>query len=65
MASSRGLADPEIGLVSVVVCNGLPGYLENEQRFLELTDATYRALGDDVARIRQDVRPIAGGLFSS
>lgn len=65
MASSRGLADPEIGLVMVIVCNGLPGYLENEQRFLELTDATYRALGDDVARVRQEVRPIAGGLFSS
>jgi CubicO group peptidase (beta-lactamase class C family) len=65
MASSRGLADPEIGLVLVVVCNGLPNYLQNEQRFLDLTDTTYGALGDDVARMRQPVRPIAGGLFSS
>lgn len=65
MASSRGLADPEIGLVLVVVSNGLPSYLDNEQRFLDLTNAAYSALGDDVARVRQDVRPIAGGLFSS
>ena len=66
MASSRGLADPEIGLVFVVVCNGLPSYMPNEERFLDLTDATYRALGDEVAPVRQEVRPIAtAGLFSS
>ncbi len=65
MASSRGLADPEIGLVLVVVCNGLPSYLDNERRFLDLTNATYIALGDDIAHVRQDVRPIAGGFFNS
>jgi CubicO group peptidase (beta-lactamase class C family) len=65
MASSRGLADPEIGLVMVVVCNGLPSYIPNEERFIELTDAVYSALGDDVASLRQEVRPVAGGLFSS
>src|SRR5204862_3483474 len=34
MASSRGLADPECGLVMVVVANGLAGYLEAERRVL-------------------------------
>jgi CubicO group peptidase (beta-lactamase class C family) len=65
MASSRGLADPEIGLAMVIVCNGLPSYIPNEERFIELTDAVYSALGDDVASVRQEVRPVAGGLFSS
>ena len=45
MASSRGLCDPDLGLVMVVVANGLAGYFEAEQRNLELTDAVYSALG--------------------
>ncbi len=65
MASSRGLADPEIGLVMVVVCNGLPSYLPNEQRFLDLTDAVYTALGEDVAPLRQELRPIGPGVLST
>jgi len=46
MASSRGFADPECGLVLVVVANGLAGYFEAEQRVLEVTDTVYTALGD-------------------
>ncbi|HEX4777903.1 MAG TPA: serine hydrolase domain-containing protein [Acidimicrobiia bacterium] len=65
MASSRGLADPEIGLVMVVVCNGLPSYLPNEQRFLDITDAVYSALGEEVALLRQELRPIVPGVLST
>jgi CubicO group peptidase (beta-lactamase class C family) len=57
MASSRGLADPDIGLVMVVVCNGLPNPLAAERRLVEITDAVYTALGDDVAPLR---RPLDG-----
>ena len=39
MASSRALADPEFGLVMVVVSNGLAGFVEAEQRLFEVTDA--------------------------
>ena len=53
MASSRGLADPDCGLVMVVVCNGLPDPLAAEQRMAELTDAVYTALGEDAARFRR------------
>jgi CubicO group peptidase (beta-lactamase class C family) len=53
MASSRGLADPDCDLVMVVVCNGLPNPLAAERRIMELTDAVYTALGDDVARFRR------------
>jgi CubicO group peptidase (beta-lactamase class C family) len=59
MASSRALADPEYGLVMAVVTNGLPGFVEAEQRLFELTDAVYTALGDDVARTRQRAVPLA------
>ena len=41
MASSRGLADPECGLVMVVVCNGLPDPIAAERRSAEVTDAVY------------------------
>jgi CubicO group peptidase (beta-lactamase class C family) len=58
MASSRALADPEYGLVLVVVTNGLPGFLQAEQRLFQVTDAVYSALGDDVARTRQPAVPI-------
>jgi len=53
MASSRGLADPDCGLVMVLVCNGLPNPLAAEQRMSEVTDAVYTALGDDVAPLRR------------
>jgi CubicO group peptidase (beta-lactamase class C family) len=56
MASSRGLADPECGLVLAVVANGLAGYLDAEQRMLEITDAVYTALGDEVAPLRRTVK---------
>jgi hypothetical protein len=55
MASSRGLADPEFGLVFAVVANGLAGYVDAETRIIEITDAIYSALGDDVARRRKPV----------
>jgi CubicO group peptidase (beta-lactamase class C family) len=55
MASSRGLADPECGLVMVMVANGLAGYLEAEQRVLEVTDAVYSALGDEISHLRRPV----------
>ncbi len=58
MASSRGLADPEFGLVMVVVSNGLADFLAAEQRLFQVTDAVYSALGDDVARTRQRAVPI-------
>ena len=58
MASSRALADPEYGLVMVVVSNGLTGFVEAEQRLFEATDAVYSALGEDVARTRQRAVPI-------
>lgn len=56
MASSRGLADPELGLVMVMVANGLAGYLEAEQRVLEVTDAIYSSLGEEVAHLRRSVK---------
>ena len=46
MASSRGFADPDCGLVAVVVCNGLPNPIAAEQRLVEITDAVYTSLGD-------------------
>jgi len=52
MASSRGLVDPDLGLVIVVVANGLAGYFEAEQRNLEVTNAVYTALGEEAARVR-------------
>ena len=58
MASSRALADPEFGLVLAVVTNGLPGFVEAEQRLFEVTDAVYSALGEDVARTRQRAVPL-------
>ena len=53
MASSRGFADPDCGLVAVFVCNGLPNPIAAEQRLVEVTDAIYTALGDVTARFRQ------------
>jgi CubicO group peptidase (beta-lactamase class C family) len=53
MASSRGFADPDCGLVAVVVCNGLPNPIAAEQRLVDLTDTLYDALGDVAARFRR------------
>jgi hypothetical protein len=58
MASSRALADPEFGLVMVVVSNALPEFLPAELRLFHVTDAVYSALGDEVARTREPVIPI-------
>jgi hypothetical protein len=65
MASSRGLVDPDLGLVVAVVANGLAGYFEAEQRNLEVTDAVYTALGEDAARVRTPVQQLPVGSFST
>ncbi len=66
MASSRGLADPEVGLVMVLVANGLAGLQENERRNLDVTDAVYSALGDDIAPLRRSAAKSREALgFSS
>lgn len=64
MASSRGLADRECGLVVVVVANGLAGFVAAERRVLEVTDAVYTALGDEVAPLRKPVETL-GSLLST
>jgi len=58
MASSRGFADPDAGLVAVLVCNGLPDPLRNEQRMSAFTDGVYRAFGDELAHLRLPNRPV-------
>jgi CubicO group peptidase (beta-lactamase class C family) len=65
MASSRGLADPELGLVLVVIANGLAGFFNAEQRNLEITDAVYSALGEGAARVRTPLLPLAGRSLST
>lgn len=65
MASSRGLADQECGLVMVVITNGLAGAIDNEKRFLEATDALYTALGDEVAPLRRSVKSRDVSSFST
>ena len=65
MASSRGLADPDLGLVLVVVANGLAGFFDAEQRNLEVTDAVYSALGEDAARVRRPLEPLPTRRFST
>jgi CubicO group peptidase (beta-lactamase class C family) len=65
MASSRAIADPECGLVMVVVANGLPGFFQAEQRVTELTDAVYRALGPAFAPRRRPTTPRAAGSTMS
>ncbi|MGQ0803905.1 MAG: serine hydrolase domain-containing protein [Actinomycetota bacterium] len=59
MASSRGLADPETQVVMVVVTNSLPSFLPAEERLYQVTDAVYSALGDNVARVRQEAKPVS------
>ncbi len=61
MASSRGLADPECGLVLAVVTNGLPAFLPAEERLFQITDAVYSALGEEVAAIRLEPKPVTSG----
>jgi CubicO group peptidase (beta-lactamase class C family) len=56
MASSRGLCDPEYGLVMALVTNGLPSFIPAEERLFEITDAVYSALGPDVQRTRREAR---------
>jgi CubicO group peptidase (beta-lactamase class C family) len=53
MASSRGFADPDLGLVAVVVCNGLANPIAAEQRLVAVTDAIYTALGEPAERFRR------------
>jgi CubicO group peptidase (beta-lactamase class C family) len=62
MASSRGFADRECGLVVAVVTNGLPSFVPAEQRVLEITDAVYTALGSEVAHLRKPVEDLSGAL---
>ena len=63
MASSRGLVDPDLGLVMVLVCNGLPNPLAAEARLAEVTDTLYTALsaetalGEEAARVRLPYSP--------
>lgn len=52
MASSRGLADPDCGLVMAFITNGLPNPLAHEERVSSVIDAVYDALGDSVAHLR-------------
>lgn len=65
MASSRGLADPELGLVLVVVANGLAGFFEAEQRLLEVTDAVYSSLGEEAVPVRGPLRALPAGTLST
>jgi len=59
MASSRGFADPDAGLVAVLVCSGLPDPIRNEQRMFAFTDAVYRAFGDELAHLRLPARSLS------
>jgi CubicO group peptidase (beta-lactamase class C family) len=59
MASSRGLADPDAGLVLVLVANGLPNPLQNERRTFTFTDAVYRVFGDELAHLRLAATPMS------
>ena len=59
MASSRGLADPDAGLVLVLVTNGLPDPIRNEQRMFAFTDGVYAAFGDELAHLRLPARSLS------
>lgn len=56
MGTSRGLADPDAGLVIVLIANALPRPLANEQRLYEVTDTVYAAFGDELAHLRRPGR---------
>jgi CubicO group peptidase (beta-lactamase class C family) len=62
MASSRGIADPDAGLVAVLVTNGLPDPYRNEQRMFGFFDGVYSALGDEVAHLRLPARSMSDVL---
>jgi len=62
MASSRGMCDPDAGLVLVVVANGLPDPLRNEQRMFAFTDGVYSAFGDELAHLRRPTRSVSEAL---
>ncbi|MGH9042925.1 MAG: serine hydrolase domain-containing protein [Acidimicrobiia bacterium] len=62
MASSRGMADPDVGLVLVFVTNGLTDPLRNEQRMFEVVDGVYSALGEDVAHLRLPAKSLPEGF---
>lgn len=57
MGSSRGMADPDAGLVIALAANGLPPPIDNEQRLYEVTDAVYAAFGEELAHLRRPGRP--------
>jgi len=59
MASSRGLCDPDAGLVMVLVTNGLPDPFRNEQRMFAFTDGVYSAFGDELAHLRRPTRSVS------
>jgi len=52
MASSCGLADPDLGLVAVFVANGLPDPARVEERRVALTDGVYSMVGADASPFR-------------
>lgn len=62
MASSRGMADPDAGLVLVFITNGLTDPLRNEQRMFEVVDGIYSALGEDVAHLRLPAKSLPEGF---
>ncbi len=62
MASSRGMADPDAGLVLAFVTNGLTDPLRNEQRMFEVVDGIYSALGEDVAHLRLPAKSLPEGF---
>jgi hypothetical protein len=49
----------------VVVANGLAGFFPAEQRVSEITDAVYRALGDEFAPLRRPYTPPVGSPMLS
>ncbi|HEU5448357.1 MAG TPA: serine hydrolase, partial [Acidimicrobiia bacterium] len=59
MASSRGIADPDAGLVVVLVTNGLPDPYRNEQRMFAFFDGVYRAFGDELEHLRLPARSMS------
>jgi CubicO group peptidase (beta-lactamase class C family) len=57
LGSSRGMADPDAGLVVTFIATGLPEPIVNEQRHYLVTDGVYSAFGDEVAHLRRPGRP--------
>ena len=62
MGSSRGIADPDAGLVVVLVTNGLPDPLRNEQRMFAFFDGVYRAFSDELDHLRLPARSVSQAL---